>query len=197
MSNLNLYLASASPRRKMLLEQLGLSFAVLQVDVEEKQNKNEKAADYVRRLSLDKALAGVAISPLSLPVLGADTLIVFDGEVLEKPRDLADSRRMLGKLSGQAHQVMTAVTIADKNKHKTTLVETTVWLKSLTEQEIDAYWHTGEPQDKAGSYAIQGIGGRFVTHLEGSYHAVVGLPLFETEQLIYQFERERIRGDNL
>ncbi len=197
MSNLNLYLASASPRRKKLLELLGLSFAVLQVDVEEKQEKNEKAADYVRRLSLDKALAGVAIAPLSLPVLGADTLIVFDGEVLEKPRDLADSRRMLGLLSGQAHQVMTAVTIADKNQHLTCLVETRVRLKSLSEQEIDTYWHTGEPQDKAGSYAIQGIGGRFVTHIEGSYHAVVGLPLFETEQLIHQFERERTCSNNL
>ncbi len=197
MSNLNLYLASASPRRKKLLELLGLSFAVLQVDVEEKQEKNEKAADYVRRLSLDKALAGVAIAPLSLPVLGADTLIVFDGEVLEKPRDLADSRRMLGLLSGQAHQVMTAVTIADKNQHLTCLVETRVRLKSLSEQEIDTYWHTGEPQDKAGSYAIQGIGGRFVTHIEGSYHAVVGLPLFETEQLIHQFERERTCSNHL
>ncbi len=197
MPNLKLYLASASPRRKMLLEQLGLSFTVLQVDVEEKQHKNEKAADYVRRLSLEKALAGVAISPLSLPVLGADTLVVFNGEVLEKPRDLADSRRMLGLLSGKGHQVMTAVTLADKTQHLTCLVETTVHLKTLSEQEIDTYWYTGEPQDKAGSYAIQGIGGRFVTHLAGSYHAVVGLPLFETEQLIHQFERERTLSDNL
>ncbi len=194
MSDLKLYLASASPRRKTLLEQLGLSFAVLGVNVEERQKTNEKAADYVRRLSLEKALAGVACSSLCLPVLGADTIVVIDELVLEKPKDFADAKRILGLLSGREHQVMTAVTLADKTLHKTCLVTTKIRFKPLTEQEIEAYWHTGEPQDKAGSYAIQGIGGRFVTHLEGSYHAVVGLPLFETEQLLDQFKQAR--GDN-
>ena len=194
MSHCALYLASASPRRKALLEQLLLSFSVIHVDVEEKQQENEKAVDYVRRLSLDKALAGVAVSPLSLPVLGADTIVVSDGLVLEKPTDLDDAKRILRLLSGKQHQVMTAVTIADHSQHLTDLVVTDVWFKSLTDKEIEDYWHTGEPQDKAGSYAIQGLGGRFVTRIDGSYHAVVGLPLFETEKLINQFTQ--LRGDN-
>lgn len=194
MSNPLLYLASASPRRKVLLEQLALSFSVLHVDVEEKQQVNEKAADYVRRLSFDKALAGVAVSPLSLPVLGADTIVVVDDLVLEKPKDLNDAKRILGRLSARSHQVMTAVTIADQSHHLTCCVETRVWFKPLTDAEIEKYWQTGEPQDKAGSYAIQGSGGRFVTRIDGSYHAVVGLPLFETERLIHQFQR--LRGEN-
>lgn len=187
MSDLMLYLASTSPRRKALLEQLALSFSVLSIDIEEQQNLHEKAADYVRRLSFEKAMAGVKIAPLPLPVLGADTIVVSQGNVLEKPKDLDDAKRILMALSDRQHQVMTAVTLADSFHYLTELVTTNVWFTALTESEIEAYWQTGEPQDKAGSYAIQGIGGRFVTRIDGSYHAVVGLPLFETQTLLNQF----------
>ena len=185
--SLKLYLASTSPRRKALLEQLGLHFALLNVTVNEQRKKQELAADYVRRLSLEKAQAGVEIATLPIPVLGADTIIVCDGDVLEKPKNFEDSKNMLMRLSGRMHQVFTAITLANKEKHLTTLVMTNVYFKSLSFSEIEAYWQTEEPKDKAGSYAIQGIGGRFVTRIEGSYHAVVGLPLYETEQLFNEF----------
>ena len=184
---LQLYLASASPRRKALLEQLGLRFELLDIDVAEQQQENENAADYVRRLSLDKAKAGAAIAPLPVPVLGADTIIVCDGDVLEKPRDFADCQAMLQRLSNRQHQVLTAISFAYQDVHLTHLTATNVYFKPLSLTEIVNYWQTKEPIDKAGSYAIQGIGGRFVTRIEGSYHAVVGLPLYETEQLFNQF----------
>ncbi|MEZ8142645.1 septum formation inhibitor Maf [Enterovibrio norvegicus FF-33] len=189
MADIQLYLASASPRRKALLEQLSVSFSVLSVDVEEQRQPHEEAADYVRRLSLDKAKAGVLVAPSPHPVLGSDTIVVCDGDVLEKPRDLNDSRRMLSMLSGRQHQVMTAVTLADRNQSLTTLVTTQVWFKPLCVEEIDAYWQSGEPCDKAGSYAIQGLGGRFVIRIDGSYHAVVGLPLYETDALLKEFQK--------
>lgn len=195
MADLQLYLASASPRRKALLEQLSVSFEILRVDVEEQRQPDEEAADYVRRLSLDKARAGVAVAPLDLPVLGSDTIVVCDGKVLEKPVDFDASRDMLSMLSGRQHQVMTAVTLADRNHSLTTLVTTHVWFKPLGDDEIATYWQSGEPCDKAGSYAIQGLGGRFVTRIDGSYHAVVGLPLYETDTLLKEFEK--LRGDQL
>ncbi|MGF1708560.1 Maf family protein [Enterovibrio baiacu] len=195
MSALHVYLASASPRRKELLEQLSVSFSILRVDVEEQRQPHEEAADYVRRLSLDKAKAGVEAAPTDLPVLGADTIVVCDGAVLEKPQNLDDSRRMLRQLSDRQHQVMTAVTFADRNQTLTTLVTTDVWFKALSDDEITAYWQSGEPADKAGSYGIQGLGGRFVTRIDGSYHAVVGLPLFETDALLTEFKK--LRGEKL
>ncbi|MBE1276271.1 Maf family protein [Enterovibrio baiacu] len=195
MSALHVYLASASPRRKELLEQLSVSFSILRVDVEEQRQPHEEAADYVRRLSLDKAKAGVEAAPTDLPVLGADTIVVCDGAVLEKPQNLDDSRRMLRQLSDRQHQVMTAVTFADRNQTLTALVTTDVWFKALSDDEITAYWQSGEPADKAGSYGIQGLGGRFVTRIDGSYHAVVGLPLFETDALLTEFKK--LRGEKL
>ncbi|MGL5291393.1 MAG: Maf family protein [Vibrionaceae bacterium] len=185
--SLQLYLASASPRRKALLEQLALRFAVLAAQVDELRKHDEPAADYVRRLSLEKAQAGVLIAPQPLPVLGADTIVVCNGQVFEKPQNFSDSQRMLRALSGGVHQVLTAISFATQNSHLTSLVSTQVYFKPLSDQEIFQYWQTGEPQDKAGSYAIQGIGGKFVTRIEGSFHAVVGLPLYETQQLFEQF----------
>ncbi|WP_413112670.1 Maf family protein [Thaumasiovibrio sp. DFM-14] len=187
MLNIRLFLASASPRRKELLGQLGVDFDVIKVDVEEQRSPQESAAHYVQRLSLDKASAGVMMSDGSRPVLGADTIVVVDGVILEKPRDYQDSLAMLRMLSGRQHQVMTAVTLADNKKHRTCLVTTQVWFRPLTDAEIAAYWASGEPQDKAGSYGIQGQGGCFVSRIEGSYFAVVGLPLYETEKLLQQF----------
>ncbi|WP_114765867.1 Maf family protein [Vibrio rhodolitus] len=182
----SILLASGSPRRKELLEQLGYQFSVIRTDVEEMRRSDETPYQYVSRLSQDKALAGIALEPSSI-VIGSDTIVVCEQAVLEKPVDYQHARQMLMQLSGRAHQVMTAVTVANKQRQETVVVTTDVWFKPLSEQEIEQYWQSGEPCDKAGSYAIQGIGGRFVTRLEGSYHAVVGLPLFETDQLLHKF----------
>lgn len=182
----SILLASGSPRRKELLEQLGYQFAVIRTDVEEMRQRGESPFEYVSRLSQDKALAGVALSPESI-VIGSDTIVVCEQNVLEKPSDYLDAKQMLTQLSGRAHQVMTAVTVANKQKRETVVVTTDVWFKPLSEQEIEQYWQSGEPCDKAGSYAIQGLGGRFVTRIEGSYYAVVGLPLYETDQLLHKF----------
>lgn len=193
MNKSSLVLASGSPRRKELLTQLGYEFSVLVTDIEEQQQPDEDAQAYVQRLSLDKAKAALNLIAEQEPnsnqyvVLGSDTVVVSQGQVLEKPSDLADCKRMLTQLSDQRHQVMTAVSVVSADKHKTEIVITDVWFKPLSEQEIEKYWQTGEPCDKAGSYGIQGLGGRFVTRIEGSYYAVVGLPLFETDQLLQEF----------
>ena len=187
MNRHKLVLASGSPRRRELLTQLGYNFDVIVTDVEEARHEKESARDYVQRLSYDKALAGVALSAPDSLVIGSDTIVVLGEQVLEKPSDFSDAQRMLRSLSGGVHQVMTAVTIANKQQHRSIVVVTDVWFKPLTDKEIEDYWLTQEPQDKAGSYGIQGIGGRFVTRIEGSYYAVVGLPLYETDQLIQTF----------
>ena len=206
MQKKHLVLASGSPRRKELLSQLGYEFSVLVTDVEECKHAQETAEEYVKRLSLDKALAALSllkdnpserqhVVPSSdtvdngsdIVVLGSDTVVVSQGQVLEKPTDFADSKRMLTQLANERHQVMTAVSVVSEEKQRTEIIITDVWFKPLSEKEIEQYWQTGEPCDKAGSYGIQGLGGRFVTRIEGSYYAVVGLPLFETDQLLQEF----------
>ncbi len=197
MSKQKLILASGSPRRRELLAQLGYHFDVLVPNVEEKRLDSESPVQYVERLSRDKALAGLELAKESTAkhdveeqdyvVLGSDTIVVQDDRVLEKPQDFSHAKEMLEYLSGSRHQVMTAVTVAAEEKYHTVVVTTDVWFKPLSEQEIEQYWQSGEPCDKAGSYGIQGLGGRFVTRIEGSYHAVVGLPLYETDQLLHEF----------
>ncbi len=187
MTKSDFYLASGSPRRKELLLQLGYQFDIVRPDIAEQQMSSESAADYVQRLSLQKAQAGQTMVNDDKPVLGSDTIVVVDNQVLEKPENYQDAERMLMLLSNRQHQVMTAVSVVDKQQQQTCLVVTDVWFKPLTKAEIQAYWHSGEPCDKAGSYAIQGLGGRFVTRISGSYHAVVGLPLYQTDQLLQQF----------
>ncbi len=192
MENKSLVLASGSPRRKELLSQLGYEFSVLVTDVEECKHAQETAEEYVKRLSLDKALAALSLlgdsdSEKQHVVLGSDTVVVSQGQVLEKPADFSDSKRMLTQLANHRHQVMTAVSVVSATQQNTKIVITDVWFKPLSEKEIEQYWETGEPCDKAGSYGIQGLGGRFVTRIEGSYYAVVGLPLFETDQLLQEF----------
>ncbi|ADP11138.1 MULTISPECIES: Maf family protein [Erwinia] len=192
---LSLYLASASPRRRELLTQLGLSFERLTLDVAEQRSEGETAERYVKRLARDKAQAGVAVAPTDLPVLGADTLVVLNHEVLEKPTDAAAAAAMLAKLSGQTHQVMTAVALADRHQMLDCLVVTEVTFRLLTPEDINGYIASGEPMDKAGSYGIQGFGGNFVRKINGSYHAVVGLPLVETAELWRHFQALReVRG---
>ncbi|EKY3244628.1 septum formation inhibitor Maf [Cronobacter dublinensis] len=183
----DLYLASGSPRRQELLGMLGVSFERLAPGVEEQRAEKEAPQDYVTRLARDKARAGVALAARDLPVLGADTIVVLDGDVLEKPRDAAHAAEMLRRLSGQTHQVMTAVALADSLRVRERLVITRVTFRALTAQDIAAYVESGEPMDKAGAYGIQGLGGCFVRSIEGSYHAVVGLPLVETWELLSEF----------
>lgn len=192
---LSLYLASGSPRRRELLTQLGLRFERLHTDVEEVRRPDEEAEHYVRRLANDKAQAGVAVAERDLPVLGADTIVVLNGDVLEKPRDAAHAAEMLGRLSGQTHQVMTAVALADRQQTLDCLVITDVTFRLLSASDIADYIATGEPMDKAGAYGIQGMGGNFVRKINGSYHAVVGLPLVETGELFSHFQALRaVRG---
>ncbi|ASU21371.1 septum formation inhibitor Maf [Vibrio qinghaiensis] len=187
MMNKKIVLASGSPRRRELLTQLGYQFDIVVPNVEECRNEHEAPAVYVERLSRDKALAGVALSNPASIVIGSDTIVVQGETVLEKPADFAQAQQMLRRLSGTKHQVMTAVTIATHDHSKSVVVTTEVWFKPLSDEEIEQYWQSGEPCDKAGSYGIQGLGGRFVTKIEGSYYAVVGLPLFETDQLLHEF----------
>ncbi|ELY3542228.1 septum formation inhibitor Maf [Cronobacter turicensis] len=187
----DLYLASGSPRRQELLGMLGVTFERLVPGIEEQRALQEAPQDYVTRLARDKARAGVALAARDLPVLGADTIVVLDGDVLEKPRDADHAAEMLRRLSGQTHEVMTAVALADKQRVRERLVMTRVTFRALTAQDIAAYVESGEPMDKAGAYGIQGLGGCFVRRIEGSYHAVVGLPLVETWELLSEFNSLR------
>ncbi|OYD24562.1 Maf family protein [Oceanimonas baumannii] len=179
-----LYLASASPRRRELLAQLGVSFELVLPDIEECQQPGETAADYVQRLAYSKAQAGAVMAPLPLPVLGGDTIVVQNDEVLEKPRSEAHGKAMLRRLSGSTHRVMTAMALVTPTGCQGVLVTTEVTFRCLSEDDIARYWQSGEPADKAGGYGIQGLGGRFVSRINGSYSAVVGLPLVETEALL-------------
>ncbi|GAA3542050.1 nucleoside triphosphate pyrophosphatase [Zobellella aerophila] len=181
-----MYLASSSPRRRELLTQLGLPFALVLPQVEECRRADEPPEDYVERLARDKAWAGAAMASQPLPVLAGDTIVVLEGEVLEKPRHREHGLAMLRRLSGRNHRVMTAMALVWNDRCLSLRVETEVTFRVLSEADIDAYWATGEPADKAGGYGIQGLGGRFVSRINGSYSAVVGLPLVETEALLQQ-----------
>lgn len=182
-----IYLASGSPRRRELLTLLGVPFEVLSSPIVEQRQPLEIPRGYVRRLALEKALAGVAIAPEPRPVLGADTIVLLDDLILEKPRDASDAARMLAALSGRRHRVMTAVALADMHHRLCDSVVTEVTFRQLSEQDIHRYIASGEPMDKAGAYGIQGLGGAFVRAINGSYHGVVGLPLVETSELLCRF----------
>ena len=188
---MKIYLASGSPRRQELLTQLGVAFEKIVPGIEEQRRPQESAQQYVTRLAREKAQAGVAMVDQDLPVLGADTIVILNGEVLEKPRDAAHAAEMLGKLSGETHQVMTAVALADRQNTLDALVVTDVTFRVLSEHDIAGYVASGEPLDKAGAYGIQGLGGCFVRKINGSYHAVVGLPLVETYELLSNFNSLR------
>ena len=191
----SLYLASGSPRRQELLTQLGISFEKVVPGIEELRRPDESAQHYVARLAREKAQAGVALTRDDLPVLGADTIVILNGEVLEKPRDAAHAAVMLRMLSGKTHQVMTAVALADSQHSLDCLVVTEVTFRTLSDDDITDYVLSGEPLDKAGAYGIQGLGGCFVRKINGSYHAVVGLPLVETYELLSNFNSLRDKRD--
>ncbi len=189
-----IYLASASPRRRELLAQLGVKHQVLAVNVAEHMRSGEAPELYVSRLALEKARAGIALrSELSgggdprVPVLGADTVVVVDDQVLGKPSDRDDAISMLGRLSGRTHHVYTGVALVADDYAATRLSVSAVTFRAIDEDECARYWVTGEPGDKAGAYAVQGRGAQFITRLEGSYSGVMGLPLYETAQLLNEF----------
>jgi septum formation protein len=183
----SLILASASPRRSELLRQIGVAHEVRAVDVDESRRPGESPRDLVCRLALDKALEGHRLYGGEAAVLGADTVVVLDAEVFGKPRDEADAMRMLGRLGGRMHKVMTAVALAPAESEAAVgraLCITRVTMRAVTLREAADYWASGEPRDKAGSYAIQGLAAMFIERIEGSYSGVMGLPLYETAQLL-------------
>lgn len=181
-----LFLASTSPRRRELLQQIGLAFSVLKVDVDESLREGERPADYVLRLAREKAQAGL-MQVNDGVVVAADTTVVLDDEVLGKPASEVDAIAMWQRLSGRMHQVMTGVAVGNAQHIESVMVSTRVHFRALSKTEMEAYWHGGEPVDKAGGYAIQGLGAIFVDAIEGSYSNVVGLPLTETAELLSRF----------
>jgi septum formation protein len=177
-------LASASPRRQELLDQIKVTYQVSPVDIDETPLPGEAPGDYVCRIAAEKSAACFARGAISgLPVLAADTAVVLGSQIMGKPRDQEDAVAMLRQLSGLTHQVYSAVSLRGR-EHVQALSMTEVTFRTLTDFEILAYWRCGEPADKAGAYAIQGLGSLFVESIKGSYSGVVGLPLFETAELL-------------
>jgi nucleoside triphosphate pyrophosphatase len=181
-----IYLASGSPRRSALLVQIGVEHRVRAVEVDEHPLAGEQPARYVERLATQKAQTlWHRLAPAErLPVLGADTAVVIDGTILGKPEDEADCRRMLRMLSGCTHQVFTAVALCSPGGCYSRLSVSEVTFRPLAADEIAAYWRSGEPADKAGGYAVQGLAALFIERIAGSYSGIMGLPLFETSELL-------------
>lgn len=184
-----LFLASKSPRRRQLLEQLGYRFGVLDVDIPEVPTAGEAALDYSRRVARGKAGAGLmqAVATPNAVVLAADTEVVLDGAIFGKPEDDAHALDMLRRLSGRTHEVVTAVYVVDAGREAEAVSVSEVTFATLGEAEIRAYVASGEPRGKAGAYAIQGRAAAYVARLAGSYSGVVGLPLHDTSRLLAEF----------
>ena len=181
---MSIILASASPRRAELLKQIGLEFQVIPAEIDESVHENEPVIDYVHRMALEK---GEAVRRQCLPadvVISADTAVSIDNQILGKPENEENGLEMLSWLSGRVHTVHTAVVVSQLDFLGYSVSTSLVRFRSLTRDEIKHYWQTGEPQDKAGAYAIQGLGATFVEKLEGSFSGVMGLPLYETAQLL-------------
>jgi len=207
MRQAQIYLSSSSPRRQELLDQLGVRYHIIHPEIDEKKMPNETGSEYVRRLAFDKAVVGAMLvkKEPKKPILGADTCVVIDGCFLGKPNDFVEYNGMMQLLSGKRHEVLTAVAVIDSDewekvkdstnkfshslhedfKHKNVrLSMTKVTFRDLLPSDYRDYWETGEPKGKAGGYAIQGKGAMFIKLIEGSYSGVVGLPLFETSELL-------------
>ena len=179
-----LILASASPRRRELMKLFGLPFDAVAADIDETVLPGELPAEYVRRMAAGKAHRGLELAGPGPVVLGADTAVVLGPRILGKPRDRADALHILQTLSGQTHEVLSAVAVTDGDTFNERLSVTEVTFGALSIEQCEAYWATGEPADKAGAYGIQGIGGLFVKYISGSYTGVVGLPVYETAELL-------------
>ena len=189
-----IYLASASPRRRELLRQINVEFEAVPSNILEVRQTGESPVEYVTRVARDKAqyvakLLKEREMPVH-PVLGADTEVVLDGEILGKPRDRAHGMEMLRRLSGRTHEVLSAVCVIARSAERAALSANRVTFDALTEQEITQYWDTGEPEGKAGAYAIQGYAAAFIARLEGSYSGVMGLPLHETYIILRKIGKE-------
>ena len=186
MSSEFVYLASGSPRRRELLQQIGVSFRVVSTAVDETVLPGEAPAAYVERLAAAKADDGWDRSrdAAGTPVLAADTAVVLDGRILGKPSNREDAERMLRQLSGRTHEVLTAVALRTADGLQSRISRSEVTFRPLIAGEAQAYWETGEPADKAGAYAVQGRAAIFISDLRGSYSGVMGLPLFETAELL-------------
>lgn len=187
--NEQLILASASPRRKELLEQLNLNYIVYPVDIDETPRQSETAVDYVTRVAAEKSKVCIERGQNSHPVLAADTSVVISENILGKPKDETHAANMLAQLSGNTHYVYSAISLRlngeiSESSHFQSLSITEVTFRKISAKEIKAYWQTGEPQGKAGGYAIQGLASIFVESIKGSFSGVVGLPLFETAELL-------------
>ncbi len=184
-----LYLASKSPRRRELLGRLGVDFDILDVDVPEHREPGEPAEGYVLRVAREKAGAGL-LQVVALPdavAIGADTEVVLDGDVFGKPRDAAGAAAMLRRLSGRTHEVVSVVVLVSAGREAHAVSRSRVTFAELSEADIAGYVASGDPMDRAGAYAIQGGAERFVSHLDGSYSGVMGLPLHETAGLLRDF----------
>ncbi len=184
------YLASTSPRRRELLAQIGVEFDVVTIDVDESHHAGETAQAYVQRVASEKALAGWRnkIDKEPRPVIGADTAVVIEGQVLGKPRDDNDAKAMLSLLSGQTHQVMSCVAVVSNGDVTTKTNISEVTFSTLDHDMIAWYIATEEGKDKAGSYAVQGLAAMLIEHISGSYSGIMGLPLQETSQLLLQYQ---------
>ena len=180
--SLALHLASTSPRRQEILRSLGLAFTVIAVEIDERRLEGETPQQMVLRLAADKAAA--AVSADRQLIIGADTIVILGDKVFGKPRDKDDAVEMLMSLSGRSHTVLSGVALWSSGGIRSALAETEVRFREIGEDEALAYWHSGEPCDKAGSYAIQGRGGAFVAAISGSYSGVVGLPVYELAALL-------------
>lgn len=178
-----IYLASTSPRRKVLLEQINIEFQSVDVSIDETPFEDENPQNYANRMALAKARAAYR-TVLNDSVLAADTVVVCSGKIFGKPKDADEARWMLQKLSGIRHQVLTAVALVNKTKQSVRLNVNNVYFKMLEAEEIESYIATGEPFGKAGAYAIQGFASIFIQRIEGSYTGVMGLPLYETAILL-------------
>jgi septum formation protein len=186
MARATIILGSASPRRRALLRQIGIACEVQTADIDERVHDDEAPAEYVLRLAIAKAkkVASELVQGTSLPVLAADTAVVVDGRILGKPANRSDAVSQLQQLSGREHEVLTGVALAFDNTMETRLSVSHVRFRQMDRSEIAAYWDTGEPVDKAGSYAVQGIAAVFIEEIRGSYSGIMGLPLYETAQLL-------------
>ena len=177
-------LASKSPRRRALLQQIGLVFDVRPADIDESVIDGESPEQYVERLASDKVRKVAEMSPDAEAILAADTAVVFGGQILGKPADKSDAIRMWRQLSGNTHQVYTGIALQGPNGLDTRLCATDVEFATIREADMERYWRSGEPQDKAGAYGIQALGSALVKRIHGSYSNVVGLPLYEFRQLL-------------
>jgi len=184
MKKTGIILASASPRRVELLQQISVEFEQRVADIDETHRAGETAELFVCRLAEEKAQAVFDQSSKELPVLGSDTIVVVDEHILGKPTDYQHAVQMLKMLSGRKHQVMTAVTLVSDKQLTTKVNISDVTFMALSQQMIDAYWQTGESLGKAGAYAIQGVAAQFITEIKGSYSSIMGLPLYEVRCLL-------------